>query len=119
MLKEINPDFNFKDPLELVKIWRDPIYDKTEKQDDENEEDDFSVKVFTRKITDWVEHSCKIWIQWENIEDIKQFNFKDDWKKYKGKKYFISLYGKAKDYLIFGDVQEIIAYWTMYLNTRE
>jgi hypothetical protein len=113
----LDPNYNFNDPLKLTVIFREPIYKEGESRDEEEFMRELGIKTATKeKEREYTEHSGEVYICWEQITAIKSYPYKEDWKKFKGPKFYISCHDVTNDYLVFGNINEIIGYWTMFRN---
>lgn len=101
-MNELDHNYNFNDLLEVTEIFR--IIE--EQQDSEG------------KVTKTsYEYGGKTSIVWEDIKMIKQYAYPDDWVKYKGEKYHVTLHGYPNDLLVLGSYKEIANYWNILRNT--
>lgn len=91
---DIEHDYNFNDPVEVVKIFR---YRKNEEE---------AMQEFGSRCT-----FC-----WEDVSGVEEYPFIDDWKKYTGSKYYIRLRSIAEPLLVFGDYDSVSKYWLMFRN---
>lgn len=112
----LDPNYNFNDPLKLTVIFREPIYKDDDDKTNYELMAELGIKVDTKVEREYTEHSGEVYILWEQILAIKSYPYKDDWKKFKGPKFYVSCYDTSNDYLVFGNVDEIVAYWTQYRN---
>jgi len=112
----LDPNYNFNDPLKLTVIFRDPVYKDEEDQNNTELLHELGIKVETKIEREFTEHSGEVYITWEQITAIKSYPYKDDWKTFKGSKFYISCYDTSNDYLVYGDVNTIVGYWTMFRN---
>jgi len=112
----LDPNYNFNDPLKLTVIFREPVYKDGEDKDNYELYQELGIKVDTKVDREYTEHSGEVYILWEQIMAIKSYPYQEDWKKFKGPKFYISCYDTTNDYLVFGDINKIVGYWTMYRN---
>jgi len=112
----LDPNYNFNDPLKLTVIFRDPIYKDEEDQNNTELLHELGIKIETKVEREFTEHSGEVYITWEQITAIKSYPYKDDWKTFKGSKFYISYYDTSNDYLVYGDINTIVGYWTMFRN---
>lgn len=92
-MKEIRQDFNFNDPVIATEIFR--------VQDAQGAS---------------LEYGAKIAFGWEDVKCIESYPYPDNWKDYKGPKYYIQLQGYPAQKLILGDRDSILTHWTMFRN---
>lgn len=115
----MSPDnnYNFNDPLDLTVIFREPIYEKGDKDEMELPQelaDELGIQTMTSKVTGYNEYSGNISILWRDIMCIKSYPYKDNWKQFKGDKFYVGCYNLENDYLVFGDLRQMKEYWTVF-----
>lgn len=57
------------------------------------------------------EYAGKRLICWEDIMGIEEYPFEDDWKKFPGEKYQISVHGDPNECLVLGSYEEAKDKW--------
>jgi len=87
-MDSIEHSFNFNDPLELTVIFR------TENKD---------------------EFAAKHCYCWEDVRGIEEYPYPDDWKQYKGPKFWLNLHG-AESKLVYGEYQNMASHWRAFRN---
>jgi hypothetical protein len=90
---EIEQDYNFNDPVEVVEIFR--------------------IAGETGKAT---EYSSKSSFLWEDLKLIEEYPYPDNWEKYSGEKYHIILNGLPPK-LVLGSYHSMKMYWIMFRNS--
>lgn len=102
----VEKDYNFNRPVEVVEIFRTEVGRKLEEFDEEEPRNSpINVKL--------EEHSRISYFLWENLEEVDSYAYNDDWTKFKGEKYTITLRGHPPK-LILGNYKNMVAYWTMF-----
>jgi hypothetical protein len=112
---EIDRNYNFNDPLKLTIIFREPIFKEGELDTTQLEEMGIQVAV-SNKTREYDEYAGSISILWEDVLSIKTYPYKDEWKKFKGEKFYIAVEGQGPEYLVYGSTEQILAYWAMFRN---
>ncbi len=53
-------------------------------------------------------------ICWEDVKSLKEYAWEDDWVKFPGPKYYITLHGSAGEALILGNYEEMKTKWIKF-----
>lgn len=114
----VDERYNFNDPLKLCIIFREPIFKEGEEDEFTEEQlQDLGIRVArAAKNREYNEYAGNIHILWEDIMSIKNYPYKDEWKKFKGDKFYVAVANQGPEYLAYGDMLQIVAYWTLFRN---
>lgn len=109
---------NYNDPIEVTELFRVPIAPEEEGEEYSEEIREILTKNTKTAVEyEYEEFSLKRQVCWEDIKSIRQYGFKDNWKKYKGEKYLIHLSYQPEEVLVFGNYQAMCEYWREFRNT--
>lgn len=110
----MDPTYDFSEPLKLVVIFRDIVF-KPGDDTSLTEEmlHDLGIKVGTKE-REFEENSGEVHVLWENIGAIKSYPYKDEWKKFKGEKFYIDVEGQEQEHLVYGSREQMLSYWRMF-----
>jgi len=104
----VENDYNFNKPVEIIEIFRVHAEEGSYNGGEEDEEP----RSISRKGR-LEEHSRVSYFLWENLEEVDSYAYPDDWTKFKGDKYTITLRGHPPK-LILGSYKNMVAYWTLF-----
>lgn len=92
---------NFNDPIEATQIFR-----VVAKREDNG------------RVVEATEFGFKTTFGWEDVKQVSEYFWQDDWTSYQGPKFYLRLATRdGEDLLIFGHYESFLNHWRQFRST--